>query len=470
MGSCYWAWSPDVPLTDSWTTYTTPTSIPTIAPSAPTALPSADPGSAFPTEFPTLVPTTEVPIITGIISLTGWYKYQASIGLSSAIYLPSGLETFVDGLPIIDWIQCGCARYSWGNADHTLVNDVYGHPIIYLVATVQPSISPTSASLKPTALISPTIVPVISTSNKPALGGSSALPTPAFTKLASVTPSANSASPLLSTRSTLSPSAPSSACQVATFAQCAGTVNDAPFGPCSCPTGYQCTFYSQFYSQCIPTNWNPVPTSAPSKISPTAVPVTLFPSVASSFAKPSAAPTTTTSSLLPSALTSSPSAVTNKPTLSTANPTISTTTNPSVASSTKPVVAPTPYPSTVPSIPAATTKPITTTSTLNPSVKSPSISPSTVIAGTTKPIVPPSTTTSPSNVPLKLSSGISTVMPSVQTQTKTVPPTTAATSCQVAAYGQCGGIINNVQFGPCGCPTGFRCVVSSQYYSQCLPQ
>jgi len=91
--------------------------------------------------------------------------------MSSINYLPDGLDTQIDyGLSILQWLNCDCARYSWGNTAHTLVNDVYGHPIIYLVAfnpssapTVQPSNPSMTPSLVPTTAPavtkSPTVVP-----------------------------------------------------------------------------------------------------------------------------------------------------------------------------------------------------------------------------------------------------------------------------------------------------------------------
>ena len=66
--------------------------------------------------------------------------------MSSVTYLPNGLDTLLDGLTILEWIACKCARYSWGNSAHTLVADVYGFPIIYIVAnTVSPDPTATPA-------------------------------------------------------------------------------------------------------------------------------------------------------------------------------------------------------------------------------------------------------------------------------------------------------------------------------------
>lgn len=46
----------------------------------------------------------------------GWYQYDASIGLSSAVFLPQGLGALDGTYTILQWITCGCARYSWGNS------------------------------------------------------------------------------------------------------------------------------------------------------------------------------------------------------------------------------------------------------------------------------------------------------------------------------------------------------------------
>jgi len=133
---------------------------PSTAPSATSPAPSAKP-SVQPTALtstlssaPTLAPSA-IPIAIPI-AVTGWYQYDASIGLRSASLLPLGLNTLDGVYTILQWTTCGCARYSWGNAAHTLVNDVYGHPIIYLQATV-PSGRPTIAPSAPTAI--PTIQP-----------------------------------------------------------------------------------------------------------------------------------------------------------------------------------------------------------------------------------------------------------------------------------------------------------------------
>ncbi|CAK4816929.1 unnamed protein product, partial [Aphanomyces euteiches] len=59
----------------------------------------------------------------------------------------------------------------------------------------------------------------------------------------------------------------------------------------------------------------------------------------------------------------------------------------------------------------------------------------------------------------------------------TAPPTAKPTSAPIsnpsaggaaaAAYAQCGG--NNFS-GPTSCVQGFECKVSSEWYSQCIPQ
>ena len=117
---------------------------------APTSQPTPSPSSVSPSNVPTLAPSLSV-------SITGWYQYQDSVGLSSATYLPQGLNTLVSGNTIASWISCACARYSWGNAAHTLVKDVYGNPLIYLIApTSQPTPSPTSSNvptLTPSSLV-----------------------------------------------------------------------------------------------------------------------------------------------------------------------------------------------------------------------------------------------------------------------------------------------------------------------------
>ena len=115
------------------------------------------PTSRAPTSLST--PTSQIPI-----AVTGWYQYTASIGLSSIVYLPQGLNTVIDlGYTILQWTDCGCARYSWGDATHTFINDIYGYPIIYLLATV-PSGLPTIAPSAPTATpsIQPSVAPIIS--------------------------------------------------------------------------------------------------------------------------------------------------------------------------------------------------------------------------------------------------------------------------------------------------------------------
>jgi len=130
----------------------------TLAPIAPTAIPTIKP-SATSTNRPT-VPTVAPTAIP--IAITGWYQYDASIGLSSAKYLSLGLNTLEGSYTILQWINCACARYSWGNAAHTLVNDVYNFPIIYLQATV-PSGLPTIAPSAPTAIstIKPSSAPSV---------------------------------------------------------------------------------------------------------------------------------------------------------------------------------------------------------------------------------------------------------------------------------------------------------------------
>ena len=56
-------------------------------------------------------PTSALPSSTPssfAVSVTGWYQYQASIGLSSATYLPLGLGTIVSGSAISTWFSCAC--------------------------------------------------------------------------------------------------------------------------------------------------------------------------------------------------------------------------------------------------------------------------------------------------------------------------------------------------------------------------
>ena len=107
------------------------------------------------------------PSMNGYSAVTGWYYYDASIGLDSRAYLPLGLKTMVDGSSIQEWINCNCSRYSWGNNNHTLVEDTEGYPLIFLFGkdTALPSETPTMVvsrtSLAPTALpsCSPSYIP-----------------------------------------------------------------------------------------------------------------------------------------------------------------------------------------------------------------------------------------------------------------------------------------------------------------------
>ena len=161
-----------------------PVSKPTVAPSslAPSAVPSTGgpsfvPSTSHPTietssipTLPTTLPPSATPSALTPILITGWYQYKSSVGLSSATYLPLGLGTIVDGRSILGWINCQCARYSWGNAAHTLVSDVYGYPIIYLVATTS---SPTTSA---PSTSKPSPVPTFPPSSRPSLSPITSVP------------------------------------------------------------------------------------------------------------------------------------------------------------------------------------------------------------------------------------------------------------------------------------------------------
>eukprot|EP01035_Chromulina_nebulosa_P023598 gene23598-30600_t len=205
--------------------------------SASTLAPSASPSTPAPTTFSTS--TSQYPIY-----ITGWYAYTASIGLSSVAYLPQGLDTVIDrGLTILQWTNCACARYRWGNAEHTFINDIYGYPLIYLVAnraSITPSRAPKcSPSQVPTTL---TATPSFKSSNRPIAPSAR----PSAAPVRSIRPSARpSAAPVRSIR----PSAKLSAAPTSAIAPQSAQSSAAPIASSSrAPT-----------SQYTPTSQIPVP-------------------------------------------------------------------------------------------------------------------------------------------------------------------------------------------------------------------
>lgn len=167
-----WTCSAQVTITGIASLAPVPSSVPTASPSsAPTAAPSVL-SSIAPTRSPTRAPSvamtgspstysSRAPTLTTTtlasfpVAVTGWYWYTAALGMSSGSYLPQGLDTPIDyGLTILQWTNCGCARFSWGNTQHTLINDVYGYPLAYLTANVPvsaPTVAPSRPSLRPSA-------------------------------------------------------------------------------------------------------------------------------------------------------------------------------------------------------------------------------------------------------------------------------------------------------------------------------
>jgi len=95
------------------------------------------------------------PLIFMPAGQTGWYQYTSSTGLTTATYLPQGLDTFDSGKTIRAWADGGGGRYSWGSPDHTIVNDVYNVPKIYLAGET------TTTTTTPVPTPVPTPAPVV---------------------------------------------------------------------------------------------------------------------------------------------------------------------------------------------------------------------------------------------------------------------------------------------------------------------